>query len=448
MDKIVMGQNSDISLPTGKKIKLVMLNNAATTPPFEHTFKKVSEFLSEYGTFHRGSGPFANKTYLRVQNSIKIIRHFFGVSNDHEIIFTKNTSDAINLFIRLLNLNKDDIIITSEIEHTSNNLPWLYNSKAQVIKIKGSYDGSIDYDDLEEKISNYGKKIRLIALTGASNLTGYITDISKVSTLAKKNGIILFIDAAQLAPHRPINMKKSGIDALALSGHKIYAPFGIGVLILPKKILEREPVDPGGGSIDMFSNEGVVWAPASTRHQAGTWNVAGIVALAASCEFISSYGWDKVISHEKKLMKSVVNSLYNIPKINIYIPADKYLEEERIGTFVFNIDGYHHSLISAILENEYGIETRAGTICNHHLVRNWLKITDQEQKEIEEAIRKGDRLATYGIVRISLGIQNSKRDIQRLINALHQIAIKGPRLSYIPIKEEEIYVLDKAKYRT
>lgn len=443
-----MGQHASIDLPTGEKVELVMLNNAATTPPFEYTLKKVIEFLSEYGTFHRGSGPFATKTYERVNSSIKVIRKFFGVSSKHELIFTKNTSDAINLFIRLLNLKEKDIIITSEIEHTSNNLPWTYNSKAQVIQIRASGDGVLDYDDLEEKIHVHGSRVKLIALTGASNLTGYIPDISKISMLAKKYKALLFIDAAQLAPHRPINMKLANIDTLALSAHKIYAPFGIGVLVVPKKILERAPVDPGGGSIDMLSKDSIVWAPSSTRHQAGTWNVTGIIALAASCEVIASYGWDKVISHEKNLIKSLIKSLYNIPKINVYIPADKYLKEERIGTFVFNIEGYHHSLVSAILENEYGIETRAGTICNHHLVRNWIKVTDQEQKEIERSIKTGNRLATYGIVRVSLGVQNSKNDIQRLINALHKIVTKGPNLSYIPVKEEEIYVVDKSQVRT
>jgi len=444
MNKSVIGQDTRITLPTGKEVELVMLNNAATTPPFEYTLKKVTEFLSEYGTFHRGSGPFAAKTYERVKVAMQIIRNFFGLGNEHEIIFTKNTSEAINLFIRLLELNEDDVIITSEIEHTSNNLPWTYNSKAQVIQVKAHSDGSLDYDDLEEKVKLHGKNIKLIALTGASNLTGYIPDIARISKLAKQNEALLFIDAAQLAPHRPINMKDAGIDALALSAHKIYAPFGIGVLALPKKILERAPVDPGGGSIDMLSKEGVVWAPSATRHQTGTWNVTGIIALAASCEVISSYGWDKIISHEKNLIEQMTKELYAIPQIKTYIPREKYFKDQRIGTFVFNIEGYHHSLVSAILENEYGIETRAGTICNHRLVRNWLKVSDKEQKEIEKAIQEGNRLATYGIVRASLGIQNSEKDIKRLVDALQEIVEKGPKLRYIPVREEEIYAVEKA----
>lgn len=443
MNKTIVGQNTKVMLLIGKETGVLFFNNAATTPPFEYTLTKVNEFLSEYGTFHRGSGPFAAKTYERVMTAIRTIRDFFGLGKNHEIIFTKNTSEAINLFIRLLDLSQDDIILTSTIEHTSNNLSWTYNSKARVVQVKSHSDGSLDYDDLEEEARLHGKNLKLIALTGASNLTGYIPDIKRVAKTTRKYGALLFIDAAQLAPHRPINMQELGIDAMALSAHKIYAPFGIGVLALPKNILERPPVDPGGGSIDMLSEEGVVWASPATRHQTGTWNVTGIIALAASCEVISDYGWNNLLAHEQKLIKQMTKKLYAIPKIKTYIPAEKYIEDERIGTFVFNIDGYHHSLVSAILENEYGIETRAGTICNHRLVRDWVQVSDKEQREIEKAIQRGNRLATYGIVRASLGIQNSENDVQKFIDALKKIIEIGPQMRYTPIPEEEIYVVDK-----
>jgi selenocysteine lyase/cysteine desulfurase len=150
-------------------------------------------------------------------------------------------------------------------------------------------------------------------------------------------------------------------------------------------------------------------------------------------------GWSKIVSHEKELVKYTAEQLSTVPKIKFYVPLERYFNEDRIGTFTFNLEGYHHALLSAILENEYGIETRAGTICNHRLVRRWFKIDNKTQKEIEEKIKKGDRLASYGIVRVSLAIHNTKKDVDELVSALKSISKDGPKLKYTPLPEEEIY---------
>lgn len=439
----IVGVNDHIKLKNGKNSRVILLNNAATTPPFESTLKTVNDYLQTYGALHRGAGPHANITYQKAEEAIKTLREFLGVNDDHALLFTSNTSAAINLFIRLLRLKKDDVIITSIIEHTSNNLPWKYNSDATTVYVNAFNDGSLDYEDLEKKVAENSNNLKLIAITGASNLTGYVPDIERISKLAHKHNALLFIDAAQLAPHRPIDMTKQGIDALAFSAHKVYAPFGLGVLALPKKILETYPVDPGGGSIDMISETDIVWAPPATRHQTGTWNVTGIIATAASCKAIMDTDWDKIIDHEKELVRYAARELQTVPDITLYVSAEKYLTEDRIGTFTFNLKGYHHALLSAILENEYGIETRAGTICNHRLVRRWFDIDDATQKEIEKKISGGNRLASYGIVRASLAIHNTKEDIDALVSALKSIVANKPALKYKPVPIEEIYVCDE-----
>lgn len=439
----VIGTDHIIRLSNGKRRRVVLLNNAATTPPLSTTLKAVNKFLQTYGTFHRGAGPHADLTYKNVQTAIQKIRDFLGVSKKQTLLFTQNTSSAINLFIRLLGLKRGDIILTSTIEHTSNNLPWSHNSLATVVYINAFDDGALDYGDLEAKLIKYRGRIKLIAITGASNMTGYVPNIKKLSKLAHKNNSLLFIDAAQLAPHRPIDMSRDGVDALAFSAHKVYAPFGLGVLALPKKILDRQPVDPGGGSIDMISEKDIVWAPPEVRHQTGTWNVTGIVATGASCKALMDFGWARLLQHEKKLVEYAVKALSTVPGIVSYIPWAKYLSQDRIGTITFNLPKYHHALLSAILEHEYGIETRAGTICNHRLVRRWHRITDADQKHIESKIRSGNRLASYGIVRISLGLHNTRKDIDELVAALKSIAMHGPKLKYKPIPNEEIYVAKK-----
>lgn len=439
----VVGTDDYIKLKNGKETRVTLLNNAATTPPFEDTLKIVNEFLQTYGALHRGAGPHANITFQKAEEAIKILREFLGVTDDHALLFTSNTSAAINLFIRLLHLKKGDVIITSIIEHTSNNLPWKYNSEATTVYVNAFDDGSLDYDDLDKKVAENSNNLKLIAITGASNLTGYVPDIERISKLAHKHNALLFIDAAQLVPHHPVSMEKQGIDALAFSAHKVYAPFGLGVLALPKNVLETHPVDPGGGSIDMISETDIVWAPPATRHQTGTWNVTGIIATATSCKTIMETGWDKILEHEKELVHYAARELQAVPDITLYVKAEKYLTEDRIGTFTFSLKGYHHALLSAILENEYGIETRAGTICNHQLVRRWFRIDDATQKEIEKQIAGGDRLASYGIVRASLAIHNTKEDIDALVSALKFIAENKHTLKYKPVPFEEIYVCEE-----
>jgi len=434
----ILGTNNRINLKTGGQKRVVLLNNAATTPPFWHTIKTVNQFLQTYGAMHRGAGPHATKTYKQVEKAINTIRTFVNANHNHSIIFTENTSGAINLFARLLPLTKDDVIITSEIEHTSNNLPWHYNTNAKIVEIKAFNDGSLDYDDLKFKLGTYNN-VKLIAITGASNLTGYIPDIKRISALAHQHGAKLFIDAAQLAPHRPINMIEDEIDALAFSAHKIYAPFGLGVLILPNEFLNQAPVNPGGGSIDMISEHNIVWAAKNERHQTGTWNVTGIIGLAASCELIMQTGWENILKHEKKLVKYTTEKLANISGLKLYVPKEKYFNEDRIGTFPFTLNNHHQALLSCILEHEYAIETRAGTICNHRLVKRWFNISDEKQNEIEKQIKNSNRLASYGIVRASLGIHNTKEDIDLLANALTEISKYGPKLKYQPLSEKEIF---------
>lgn len=435
----VIGTKDSIELPDGKKTRVVLLNNAATTPPFEATVKTVDEYLLTYGALHRGAGPHANITFQKAEEAMTILRKFLNLSDDQSLVFTQNTSSAINLFVRLLKLTADDVVITTVIEHTSNNLPWRYNSPAKSVYVKAFDDGSLDYADLKQRVEENAGKLKVITITGASNLTGYIPDIKRIADLAHKYGALLFVDAAQLAPHRQIDMQAQGIDALAFSAHKVYAPYGLGVLALSKKILDTEPVEPGGGSIDMISENNIVWAPPTSRHQTGTWNVTGIIAAATSCSILMETGWDAIVSHEKSLVHYAAKQLTSVPGLTLYVPSEKYLKEDRIGTFPFNLEGYHHALLSTVLEKEFGIETRAGAICNHRLVRRWAKVDDQQQKEIEEKIKAGDRLASYGMVRASLAIHNTKKDIDALVTALHILAKTKPKYQYRPLPEDEIY---------
>lgn len=428
------------TLPDGRQLRVVPLNNAATTPTFVETFDAVREFMGSYGALHRGAGPRARQTITRVTQAIATIRRFIGCPQTHGLVFTENTSAAINLLARTLAFSADDVILISDIEHTSNNLPWRYNTPAEVIEFVSDHHGDIDYTSLESLAEAHGSRLRLIAISGASNQTGHIPDLARIASLAHRYDCLLFVDGAQLVPHRRVDMAALGVDSLAFSAHKVYAPFGLGVLALPLAVLDTVPVNPGGGSIDMISDHDVIWSPAMQRHQTGTWNVNGIIALAASCAAIERAGWDQVIAHERELVTLAVEELGSVPGLRVHAPLASYLEDDRIGAFPFSLPGYHCALLAAILDHEYGIEVRAGTICNHRLVRRWFDVSDEQQRAVEAELAQGNRLATYGIVRASIGIHNTREDIERLGAALRSVAEHGPRLRYRAVPEQEIYV--------
>lgn len=436
----IVGMGQKVTLPTGKRKKIVRLNNAATTPPFACVLQRVNEYLQTYGALHRGAGPLAALTYGRVQEALGVIRRFFGVPSSHALLFTSNTSAAINMLVRLLPLGRDNIVLLSSTEHTSNHLPWLLRSHAKTVYINSNMDGSLDYTDLAQKLKRYRNRVKWVSITGASNVSGYVPDIKRTAHLTHAVGAKLFVDAAQLAPHRPISMQRLGVDAMAFPAHKLYAPFGLGVLFVDKGVLNQIPVDPGGGSIDMLGSPEIVWAPAAERHQSGTWNVTGIIALAASCEAIKQSGWKTIVSHEQDVRGYLLQRLARVKDLTLYILPEQYRKEDRVGVVVFNLKGYHHALLAAILEHEYGIETRAGTICNHRLVRRWVGVSDATQAKIERRINQGNRLASYGIVRASLGIHNTKRDVDALVKALISIQNCGPKLKYRPVPREETFV--------
>jgi selenocysteine lyase/cysteine desulfurase len=436
----VYGARTRATLLDGRSVDVAQLNNAATTPPFERTLREVTEFLGEYGALHRGAGPRARATVEAVERALGRIRAFLGQPADNGLLFTANTSAAINTLARLLRLGPDDLVLTSEIEHTSNNLPWRHNTGAEVLDVRADDTGALDLEHLDALLARHGRRVGLLAVTGASNLTGYCPDLRLLADRAHSVGALLFVDAAQLAPHRRMDMAADGVDALAFSAHKVYAPFGLGVLSLPRSVLDREPIDPGGGSIDMIVDSGdVVWAPPGERHQTGTWNATGIVALGASCAELLETGWDVIEGRERALVEYTAAALDAVPGVRLTVPAARYRGDDRIGTFPFLADGLHPALVAAVLEHEHGIEVRSGTICNHRLVRRWVGVSDAEQDRISAAIAGGDRLATYGIVRASLACHSTEQDVDRLAAALTEIVTEGPRGRYRAAPERETY---------
>jgi selenocysteine lyase/cysteine desulfurase len=430
--RYVVGINKKVPLMTGKMTKYINFDNAASTPTLLPILKKVNNFLDYYSNIHRGTG-FKSKvsTYLYDEAHKEVANFVSSDLSNNTIIFVKNTTEAINKLSYRLKLTKNDIVITSLMEHHSNDLPW--RNKARVIYVNILDNGRLDLDDLESKLKLYKGKIKLVSVTGASNVTGYINDIHKIASLAHKYGSKILVDAAQLAPHRKINMKGYAaddyIDFLAFSAHKMYAPFGTGVLIGPKHIfLNGDPEYVGGGTIKSVTAYNSYWADLPDKEEAGTPNIIGAIALSESVKILGQIGMENIKNHEKELLKLLYSELSNLPGIKIYsVPLNNSLSD-MVGVLTFTVKDIPHNLIASALAWEGGIGVRSGCFCAHPYIHRLLGLSAREISRLQRNLVLNENKNTPGMVRVSFGMYNNIDEIKSFINTLKKILDKKNKL--------------------
>ncbi|MEO0161318.1 MAG: aminotransferase class V-fold PLP-dependent enzyme [candidate division WOR-3 bacterium] len=452
--KQIIGIDEEVPLLDGSRRRYINFDNAASTPALLPVQKKVGEFLKWYSNVHRGTGFKSQISSWVFEEARNIIADFVKADEHCCVIFCKNTTEAINKLSSRLQcpaLGKEKpIVLTTIMEHHSNELPW--RKVAQVIHVELNPDGTIDKNDFYEKLKKYAGRIQLVAVSGASNVTGYINPIHEFARRVHEIGAQIAVDAAQLAPHRPIDMKPKSdpehIDYLAFSAHKMYAPYGIGVLVGDKSaFLYGTPDDVGGGTADIVDLESAYWKDLPEREEAGTPDIIGVVALAEVIRLIQKVGFDQIIAHETELTAYALEKLNEIPEIIIYGDRDPKNAHNRLGVISFNIRGMHHALVAAILSYEGGIGVRNGCFCAHPYVKCLLGVTPEEAKKIEQMIINRDRSEVPGAVRISFGIYNTKEEIDYLIEMLQKIIKKEYRGNYILNKERGEYHPENFEFR-
>ncbi len=419
--ELVVGTDTKIPLKNKKYITAINFDNAATTPPFKHVLDELVKFSPWYSSIHRGAGYKSQLSSNLYDNARNIIAKFVGSDIEYNsIIFVKNTTEALNkLSNKLLPLYKDDIILSSFMEHHSNDLPWRNKYTMDYISID-KY-GRLSMHDLKNKLEKYDGKVKLVTVTGASNVTGYINPIHEIAELVHSYGAQILVDGAQLVPHAPIDMKPLNdpghIDYLTFSGHKMYAPFGSGVLIGPKNVFKESPPDySGGGTVRIVTPDTVTWLDPPEREEAGTPNVIGVLTITWAIEVLNKIGMNAVDNYEKMLTRHALDSLQNIPFIELYNnSADT---ENRVSIIPFNIKGLHHEISANALSNEFGIAVRNGCFCAQPYVQKLLNISPEDTKNhIEDPT-----LPLPGVVRLSFGIYNTIEEINILVKALYQIS--------------------------
>ncbi len=436
----VIGFNKKVPILDGEKRRYINLDNASSTPVIKPVMDKISEIAEWYSSIHRGMGFKSQLCSEAYDKGRKIVSDFVNASiRDHSVIFGKNATEAINKLANRYPIKTDEVVLTSKMEHHSNDLPW--RNKAKVVYINVLPDGRLDENHFNQLLKKYYNKVAIVALTGASNVTGWVNSINRYAEMCHEFKTKIFIDAAQLAPHRPINMMESSdpghIDFLALSAHKIYAPFGSGVLIGKKEFFnEGDPDYVGGGTVKIVSLDHAYWTESPERDEAGTPNLIGVVAMATSLQTLKKIGMPNIVDHEKQLTQYLLKRMKEIPNIDIYGSSDPQNVDNRLGVVAFNIQDMPHALTAAILNYEGGIGVRNGCFCSHPYLKFLLGLGEAESQEVEHQILNGDRSKLPGAVRASFGMYNSIEEIDIFIDILKEIA-KG---NY---KGE--YILDKSK---
>ena len=455
--KYVVGIDEEIPVLGGKRRAYINLDNAASTPTISLITDKVNEFLKWYSNVHRGTG-FKSKLSSWVFEEARdaIARFVKADLTDSVVIFCRNTTEAINKLAHRYPFEPGDVVLTSVMEHHSNELPW--RKVAHVVHIEVTPDGRIDEADFRQKISQYGSKIKLVAVSGASNVTGFINPVHTYARWAHGIGAKIMVDAAQLAPHRPIDMKPKEdpehLDYIAFSAHKMYAPFGVGVLVGCRQTFEEgDPEYVGGGTVDIVTLENAYWTDLPDREEAGTPDIVGAVALAEAIRILEKIGWDDIVEHESSLTRRALERVSKIPGVTLYGGKDAADAGERLGVLTFNVNNLNHALVASILSYEWGIGTRNGCFCAHPYVKCLLHVGEADSKDMEERILARDRSTLPGFVRASFGIYNTEAEVDVLCEALSEIAKGNYHAGYTLNKERGEYFRtdtddDFAKYFT
>ncbi|GIV64902.1 MAG: class V aminotransferase [Bellilinea sp.] len=420
------GMDTPVPTLSGNTVPYVNLDNAASTPALRHVQESVNRFLTFYSSVHRGTG-FKSQlsTHAYEESRIQMLKFVGADPQNHLCIFGKNTTEAINKLARRFPFSPErNIVLISQMEHHSNDLPW--RAVATVIHVRLLPDGRLDETHFDELLQKYGSRVALVAISGASNVTGYINPIHRLAEKAHAVGAQMMVDCAQLAPHRQIRIlpldDPAHLDYIALSAHKMYAPFGSGALIGRRDIFEQgDPDLRGGGQVEIVTTRQVVWSAPPEREEAGSPNTIGAIAMAAAAAQLEKIGMETVAAHEAELTAYALQRLQTIPGIKIYGDTHPETADQRLGVIPINLLEISHFLVAAVLGYEFGIGVRNGCFCAHPYLLHLLGFSEGEAEQIRQQMISGDRRNAPGMVRISFGLYNSTADVDRLIDALQAI---------------------------
>jgi cysteine desulfurase / selenocysteine lyase len=380
---------------------LVYLDSAATTQkPRQVIDALVRYYEQDNANIHRGIHALAVRATHQYEAVRARVAGFIGARDPHGIVFTRNTTESLNLVARAWgdeHVSSGDEIVLSMMEHHSNIVPWqlLARRKGATLRYANVDDaGYLDIDHLRSLIT---PKTRVVSITHASNVLGTITPIAEIAEMAHAVGALLVVDGAQSVPHMPVNVDTLGCDVLAFSAHKMLGPTGVGVLWANPRFLEQtEPFLGGGEMISIVREDGSTWAEVPHKFEAGTPNIGDVIAFSAAIDYLETLGMSAVRDHERELTAYAIDRLSTIPGVAVHGPKDP---DHRGGAVSFSMAEAHPHDISTIVDTQ-GVAIRAGHHCAQLLMR---------------------RLGVAATTRASLYIYNEAREIDVLVDALQEV---------------------------
>ncbi|MGA7913386.1 MAG: aminotransferase class V-fold PLP-dependent enzyme [Candidatus Dormiibacterota bacterium] len=417
----------------GGTVTGINFDNAASTPPLKRVRDAVNGFSDVYSSVHRGTGYKSRLSTEAYEQARELVSRFLGVdARAQVVIFVKGTTDALNrIAAEQARLDGRQVLVT-EMEHHADLLPWRHRSGHLMVGL--SEDGHIDLDAIEHALRTTDGKIGLVAVCGASNVTGFVTPVHEVAELAHRHGARISVDAAQLAPHHRVDVRPAGdpghLDFVSLSGHKMYAPYGAGVLVAPRDFFAGAPEVMGGGAISIVTWDDTVWADLPDREEAGSPNVIGAVALGVAIETLLELGFDEMLSYETALGGRLVSALSSIPGVSILGGLESPRGAGRLSLASFVVEGMHHGLVAAALSHEWGIAVRHGCFCANPYVFHLLHMNKGAVDDVEAEVNAGHRKALPGAVRASLAPYNTEAEIERFAEAMTRVARGRLRATY------------------
>lgn len=419
----VVGLDRTVPVAGGGSRRYVNLDNGATTPALEPVMHAVSEFLGWYSSVHRGAGYKSRLATAAYEETREIVADFVGADlGDRVVVYGKNATEALNKLAARLDLAPDDVVLCTIVEHHSNLLPWRAHAKVDHVDLDAQ--GALDLADLEAKLASHKGRVRIVAVTGASNVTGYVPPVHDMAELAHRHGAEIVVDAAQLAPHRAIDMRPLDdprhIDYLVFSAHKMYAPFGTGVLVGPRSLFLRGTPDVvGGGTVRIVTLDEAVWSDPPEKEEAGSPNAVGAIALAAAIKCLQCIGMDSLEAHEKALTAYALDRLKQVPGIRLY---GLHGSADSLGVLSFNLAGMQHGLVAAVLGWEAAVGVRNGCFCAHPYLLRLLEVGPDDAERLRDEMADGVRSRVPGAVRASFGFYNDESDVDALADALERIS--------------------------
>ncbi|PYI68631.1 cysteine desulfurase [Arthrobacter livingstonensis] len=433
----VVGQDLAAPLIHGGTTRYVNLDYAASAPAVEEVAAHLAEVLPYYASVHRGAG-FASQVSTSVyENARHIVADFVGARPGDTVIFTRNTTDSLNLLAGCVQSllaghghadgasNEHGEVLYLDIEHHANLLPWQGLPHRSVVA-GHSIEATLHRVETQLRAGN----VVLLAVTGASNVTGEVLPVAELAALAHRHGARIVVDAAQLAPHRRIDLARDGIDYVAFSGHKLYAPFGAGVLVgRPDWLDAGKPHLAGGGAVKDVRLESVRWTDGPARHEAGSPNVLGAAMLAKAAQVLAALDPGQWQAHEHELRSHLVAGLEALNGVTVHELFSDSASRPGCGTIGvvnFSVEGYDAGLVAAYLSAEHGVGVRDGRFCAHPLLR-----------------RLG--LAS-GSLRASFGVGSRREDADRLVDGVATLLRGGLGSDYMVAEGRWVPANDSRTY--